>query len=117
MEVLLIILAIVIIPWLVVWVFKKIRAILKHIRYSKTLVSMESSIHSVPLQAIESELTRLNSVSVSLFGRLESQYKVRNEPEPKSLLHYISHDQAVQRAMRKKPLRSGQSRYYRRRWY
>jgi len=117
MKVILIIIAFLIAPWLIAWVVRKIRAILRHIKYSKVLKSMEPSIRAVSFLKTESELSRLNSVSANLSAQLELRYKVQLQPELKSLQEYISHDRAVQRATRKKPVRSARSRYYRRRWY
>lgn len=95
------------------WLCEKYAGLPERMSYKRRMGKLSRQIKDVDISTFESEATRLQAVSQSLFEKLRTTHRIQDVSAPKAISDYVQADADYQKARRRK---SEKPKPERRRW-
>lgn len=115
MQGLLVLIAIYIGGYFLVWIIRKISALVQFYKYLDKLNQLRPVIDNIDLGVAEEEFKRVNMQTSSTIDRLQKKFKISVSSTVPSISDYIKADELAQKAKRRKA--QPRKQYFRRRYW
>ena len=115
MQRLLVLIAIYIGGYFLVWIIRKISELVQFYEYLNKLNQLKSVTDNIDIDLAEEEFKRMNIETSSIIDRLQEKFKISISSSVPSVYDYIKADELAQKAKRRKA--QPQKQYFRRRYW